>query len=104
MNDEAADEIGAGTFMCMKEDETTTSHKGRDDENAEGRNGKMTMRQCVMKKGCTEELNLPPLHNICTNMLKTVPEWIKDKNEFNIDATQLRYHPTSAPSTLNESQ
>ena len=64
----------------------------------------MTMRQHAMKKGCTEELDLAPLHNVHTNMLKAVPEWIKDKNEFNIDATWLRYHPTSAPSMLNESQ
>ena len=62
------------------------------------------MRQHAMKKGCTEELNLPPLHNVHTNMLKTVPEWIKDQNEFNINATWLRYHPTSVPSMLNESQ
>ena len=40
MNHEAPDEIGPGTFVCMKEDVTTISHKGMDDEDAEGRNGK----------------------------------------------------------------
>ena len=40
MNNEAPDEIGAGTFVCMKEDMTTISQEEMDDENAEGRNGK----------------------------------------------------------------
>ena len=40
MNNEAPDEIGAGTFVPMKEKVTTISHEGMDDEDAEGRNGK----------------------------------------------------------------
>ena len=40
MNNEAPDEISAGTFVCMKEDVTAVSHKGMDDEDTEGRNGK----------------------------------------------------------------
>ena len=40
MNNEAPDEISAGTFVCMKEDVTTISDEGVDDEDAEGRNGK----------------------------------------------------------------
>ena len=40
MNNEAPDEISAGTFVHMKEDVTTVSHEGMDDEDAEGRNGK----------------------------------------------------------------
>ena len=40
MNSEAAEEISAGTFVHMKEDVTTISHEGMDDEDAEGRNGK----------------------------------------------------------------
>ena len=37
-------------------------------------------------------------------MPKTANERIKDENETTIDVTQLRYHPTSVLSTLNESK
>ena len=40
MNGEAPDEIGVGSFVCMKEDVTTTSYDKMNDEDAEGRNGK----------------------------------------------------------------
>ena len=40
MNDEAPDEISVGGFVCMKEEVTTISYDERDDEDAEGRNGK----------------------------------------------------------------
>ena len=40
MNNEAPDEISAGTFVSMKEYVTTVLHEGMDDEDAEGRNGK----------------------------------------------------------------
>ena len=33
-----------------------------------------------------------------------MPEWIKDENEFNVNTTWLRHHPSSAPSMLNESK
>ena len=40
MNDEAPDETGVGSIVCMKEDGTTISYNEMDDEDAEGRNGK----------------------------------------------------------------
>ena len=39
-----------------------------------------------------------------TIMPKTVPERIKDKNKTSINVTWLRYHPSSAPSMLNNSE
>ena len=39
-NDAALDEIGAGSFVRMKEDVTTTPYDMMNDEDAEGRNGK----------------------------------------------------------------
>ena len=62
MNDAALDEIGVGSFVHIKEDMTPTPYDIMNDEDAKERNGKMTMRQDAMKKGCTEELDLPPLH------------------------------------------
>ena len=40
MNDAAPDEIGIGSFVCMKEDVTATSYDILNDEDAEERNGK----------------------------------------------------------------
>ena len=62
MNSEALDENSVGSFVYMKEDVTTTSYDTMNDEDAEGKKWKMTMRQGAMKKGTTEELDLSHLH------------------------------------------
>ena len=40
MIDAAPDEIGVGSFVCIKEDMTTTPYDIMNDEDAEERNGK----------------------------------------------------------------
>ena len=65
MNNEAQDEIGVGSFVCMKEDVTTASYDEMDDERCRGKKWKMTMRQSAMKKGYTEELDLPLHKHSC---------------------------------------
>ena len=59
---QAPDKISVGSFVCIKEDVTATSYDIMNDEDARGKEWKMTMTQGAMKKGSTEELNLSYLH------------------------------------------